>query len=111
MWNKARKAEGLDDSIFRLDACGALIMRDKFGKKNPYGWVIDHILPLALGGDDREVNLRALHYQNNLSKADNYPSYLSAVQLVGEENVPSVRSLTVNPAKRQQLREMGYQNA
>ena len=86
-------------------------MRDKYGKKNPYGWVVDHILPLTLGGDNNEVNLRALHYQNNLSKADNYPSYLSAVQLVGDDNVPSVKSLTVNPAKRQLLYKMGYLNA
>ena len=53
VWSKARMAQGFDASMYRLDACGALIMRDKYGKVNPFGWEIDHIYPQSRGGDDQ----------------------------------------------------------
>lgn len=61
LWNKASKIDGLNPLIYRKDACGALIMRDKFGMENPFGWVIDHIFPVDLGGDNHFDNLRPLH--------------------------------------------------
>lgn len=102
--------DGLDDSMFRKDACGALIMWDKFGKNNPFGWVIDHILPMSLGGDDNLLNLRALHYKNNLGKADDYPSYTASVKYDGRENVIDERNLTVNKKLREKLKQL-YKNA
>ena len=33
VWKKVRSVDGLDDSMVRKDACGALIMWDKFGEK------------------------------------------------------------------------------
>ncbi|WP_291598622.1 HNH endonuclease signature motif containing protein [Bacteroides sp.] len=110
VWKKARSVDGLDDSMFRKDACGALIMWDKFGKNNPFGWVIDHILPISLGGDDNLLNLRALHYKNNLSKASDYPSYTAYVKYDGRENVMDERNLTVNKKLREKLKQL-YKNA
>lgn len=103
VWDKARKVDGLDERMYRKDACGALIMRDKYGKNNPYGWVIDHIYPKSLGGDDNINNLRALHYKNNASKRDDYPSYTAAIVYDGKDNVEEERHLTVNPKLRELL--------
>lgn len=110
VWEKARKVDGLDPSMFRLDACGALIMYERYGKENPYGWVIDHIFPVCLGGDDHSVNLRALHYRNNTSKSDDYPSYTAVVKYDGKSNVEEIRNLKVNDKVRASLK-MLYKNA
>lgn len=110
LWEKASKVDGLDEHMYRKDACGALIMRDKYGKINPYGWVIDHIFPQKLGGDDNPQNLRVMHYLNNNSKADDYPSYMTAVIFNGQKNIPLERNVTVNQKRRQLLKEI-YPNA
>ena len=56
VWNKAKIVDGYNPEIFRKDPCGAWIIRNKYGATdNPYGWVIDHVYPKFLGGDD---NLR-----------------------------------------------------
>ena len=81
-----------------------------FGKNNPFGWVIDHILPMSLGGDDNLLNLRALHYKNNLGKADDYPSYTASVKYDGRENAIDERNLTVNKKLREKLKQH-YKNS
>ncbi len=110
VWEKARKVQGLDPSMFRLDACGALIMFERYGKENPYGWVIDHIFPVSLGGDDNAMNLRAFHYRNNLSKRDDYPSYTAVIKYNGKGNMEEERNLTVNDKVRASLKKI-YKNA
>ncbi len=110
IWEKARKVEGLDDAMFRKDACGALIMYDKYGMQNPFGWEIDHIFPQALGGDDQLTNLRPLHYLNNRSKADDYQSYMACMKFDGQQNVKDERSLAVNKTVREKLKQL-YKDA
>lgn len=106
IWEKGRIVEGLDPSMFRKDACGALIMRDKFGKKNPFGWEIDHIYPKSLGGGEDLINLRPLHYLNNRNKSIDYPSYTSCIRYDGNDNVEEYHNLTVNKKVRDQLRNI-----
>lgn len=103
VWNKGRKIEGLDENKFRLDACGALIMRDKYEMTNQYGWKVDHIIPRSKGGDDALINLRPLHYLNDMSKADDYPSYTAMISFDGTNNVKSTRNLSVNIKLREKL--------
>lgn len=80
VWNKARAVEGFDGDHFRKDACGAWIQRSEYGNhKSQYGWDVDHVLPRLMGGGDDEINLRPMQWQNNLSKADDFPYYFSAV--------------------------------
>ena len=110
LWDKASKVAGLNPTVFRKDACGALIMRDKYGMQNPFGWVVDHIFPKSLGGGDDIDNLRAFHYKNNLSKSDDYPSYTAVVKYDGEMNIDKERNLTVNSKRREKLRAL-YKNA
>ncbi len=106
VWEKARIIEGLNPDMFRKDACGALIMRDKYGKKNPFGWEINHIFPKSRGGGDEIDNLRAFHYQNNISKADDYPSYTSMIKYNGVDNVEESQNLTVNQRTRKKLKSL-----
>lgn len=105
VWSKAREVEGLNPDMFRLDPVGALIMRDKLGKANPFGWVISFVYPEKLGGDDRVENLRAMHYLNDRSKRDDYPSYTGVVVFDGKENVETVKNVTVRRRLRDEIRK------
>ena len=109
VWNKARTVDGYDPKLFRKDACGAWIIRDKYGvQDNIFGCEIDHIVPKTLlkiqnfsdEKMDSELNLRALQHQNNASKGDDYPSYTSMVTSEGSKNIIKERVLTVNKVQK-----------
>lgn len=79
VWKKAPVAYGLD--TMRYDACGAAMTRHRYGDRlSPYGWEIDHIKPVALGGTDDLSNLQPLQWQNNVHKADNWPHWTCRVR-------------------------------
>jgi len=65
---------------FRKDACGASMQRSKYGQTVQYGWEIDHIKPVALGGSDDLSNLQPLQWENNRAKGDEYPHRTCAVR-------------------------------
>lgn len=115
VWEKGRVIDGFNPDMYRKDACGAWIIKDKYGAiDNLYGWQIDHIYPasrLSLQGvSESEIwdirNLRPLQCQNNISKSDDYPSYTAAVTSEGNKNILKDRILTVNEAIRDVLRQM-----
>lgn len=65
-WINTPEAPGRELSMWRQDVFGYLIYWPAYGDtSSPYGWQIDHIVPLALGGSDHPSNLRALHYRAN----------------------------------------------
>lgn len=68
VWNKAIPTSKPD---YRKDKCGATIYRHSHGKTSTYGWEIDHITPVALGGTDNLSNLQPLQWENNRKKSDN----------------------------------------
>lgn len=114
-WNRASAVEGYDPSRFRKDACGAWIIRDKYGDTDSmYGWVIDHVVPQSLlrekgfseGMIDNSLNLRVLQHENNASKSDDYPSYTAVVTSEGTENVRSWKFLEVNRKKQEALKKL-----
>lgn len=78
VWNKAQRHPGKygDESRYwRMDACGASIYWYDYGDTSSlYGWEIDHILAVALGGGDELSNLQALQWQNNRAKGDAPPT-------------------------------------
>lgn len=97
VWDKATVVEGYDSAIFRKDPCGAWIIRNKYGfTDNPYGWQIDYVYPKSEGGDDNIRNLRAMHWRNKESKADDYPSYIARITSEGNKNVDCYKSCTIN---------------
>ena len=115
VWNRASVVDGYDKNRFRKDACGAWIIRNKYGDKDSlYGWEIDHIVPKALLEEngfsqeaiDNPMNLRALQHDNNNSKSDDYPSYTAVVTSDGTENVSVMKFLEVNEKKQASLNKL-----
>ncbi len=97
VWEKARTVDGYNASTIRKDSCGAWIIRSDYGNTNSiYGWEIDHIYPKEKGGDDNFDNLRALQWENNRSKGEDYPVYSASVKAEDSENVHVERQLYVN---------------
>lgn len=75
VWEKGKVVTGHDPEKIRKDSADAWIFRDKYSLETAGGWTIDHIYPLAKGGDNNLLNLRPLHWKNNQSKADDFPVY------------------------------------
>ena len=100
-WDNAIIVDNYDPQLFRKDVCGAWIIRNHYGQRNSiYGWEIDHIYPQSLGGDNHEDNLRAMQWENNLSKGDDYPSYKAVVQSEGNKNIHKEVQYVVNEDRR-----------
>ncbi|MFC1835290.1 HNH endonuclease signature motif containing protein [Thermodesulfobacteriota bacterium] len=74
VWNKAQPRWGKGVNEVRIDAFGSLIrFRDYGSRQSVYGWEIDHITEIALGGTDAIWNLRPLNWVNNVRRWRNAP--------------------------------------
>jgi hypothetical protein len=82
VWRKARHSPSLDG--FRLDRFDGTMHRLEFGWKTRFGWEIDHIVPVALGGTDDIKNLQPLHWQSNRAKADSGAEWVPAKRPPGD---------------------------
>lgn len=104
IWNKASKVEGYDETLFRKDAAGAWMSYSEFCNKNSkFGWEIDYIYPLAKGGNDDIANLRAMQWENAVSKGNDYPIYISLVTAEGSVNINKETQRQVNQTKQEEL--------
>ena len=66
VWLKGHIIEGYDPNVWRRDDYGNAIRRTDYGnRQSDWGWEIDHILAVTLGGADHISNLRPLHYRAN----------------------------------------------
>lgn len=83
-WEKAKTVLGYDANKYRQDSAGAWMQKDKYGKEENFGWEIDHMFPESLGGNENGINLQAMQWENNRTKADNFPSYKTAITSDGE---------------------------
>jgi hypothetical protein len=91
VWQKAMPEP--DYSGFRKDRCGASMLGSKYGDRaSAYGWEVDHIRPVALGGTDDLINLQPLQWENNAHKGDNYPKLdMQGEQLGGVKGFPELQ--------------------
>jgi len=110
-WRNAIPVEGYSSDMYRKDLCGAWMAWNKYGvQDSPLGWEIDHIFPVALGGDDNSQNLCAMQHQNNASKGDDYPTFNAVIIADGNANVRHERTMIINKILRQELQKL-YPNA
>lgn len=71
LWQKAKEIPHFEPALWRRDICGFAIRYTDFGDRDSmYGWEIDHIYPVAMGGNDDLNNLQILNWKNNADKAD-----------------------------------------
>lgn len=119
VWENARTVDGVDSSLYRKDPCGAWIARNKYGiRDSKLGWEVDHVIPKALLESlrfseeeiDDPINLRAMHWQNNASKGDDYPSYISVISAKDLDNVYHEESRKINPTLRADLNNFYHIN-
>ena len=70
IWNRTTSStQGFSRDEWALDQEGNLIAFLAYGdRRSAYGWEIDHIIPIAVGGSDSINNLRALHWEANARK-------------------------------------------
>ncbi|WP_455586681.1 hypothetical protein [Bacteroides sp.] len=107
VWEKGHVIEGYDAHIIRKDPSGAWIMRNEYSNMDSkFGWVIDHVYPESLGGDDNIANLRPMQWENNNAKSGDYPTYRAVVQAEGNENVYIEAQYTVNESLRNRLSKL-----
>ena len=106
VWSKGKEVDGYDASKYRKDACDAWIQWDKYGTEHDYGWEIDHVYPEAKGGNDNLINLRPMQWENNRSKADDFPGYNSEITSDGNKNVRKKQELTVSDALLDELKKL-----
>lgn len=80
VWQKGRVIPNEDPNEYLQDACGKTIKYSEYGMDTFYGWEIDHIIPVALGGSEHIGNLQPLYWRNNRQKGDIYPwSFLDGI--------------------------------
>jgi hypothetical protein len=81
VWLNAAIIPGKDISLWRQDRCGAhMYWRDYGNTKSEWGWEVDHVIPVSLGGTDIVHNLQALQWRNNRRKGDNVGTNYCAVR-------------------------------
>lgn len=106
VWEKALTVEGYNSKLYRKDVCGAWIKYSDYGKETDYGWTIDHVYPTAKGGKDDFINLRPMHWKNNHSKGNDYPTYKVVITSDDERNIMKEQSFTVNEELQQELKKL-----
>jgi len=93
VWKKAKNIQTKDGITWGKDYAGAWIRYDMYGDRDSeYGWEVDHRKPIAEKGTDNLSNLDPLHWENNVTKGDDYPSWTTSVTSEGSKNIKKTLS-------------------
>lgn len=115
VWKDGLTVNGYSPNEVRKDACGAFMIYEKYGdRESDFGWEIDHVCPKSLleelGYKEDEIdnidNLRPMHWRNNLSKGNDYPSYTSVVTSSNDDNVESEEAKIVNSKRQAKIKSL-----
>lgn len=69
VWEKGIVIPNYPKDIWRIDPFGGVMNFQEHGnRENKYGWEIDHINPVANGGNDDLKNLQPLSWEMNVKK-------------------------------------------
>lgn len=79
VWQKAQPVAGYNPNEYRKDSCNMWIQKGSYGMTTDYGWEVDHLKPVSLGGSDVLGNLQPLHWRNNRGKGDDYPHWKCSI--------------------------------
>lgn len=106
VWEKGSVVSDFDPDSIRQDCCGAWIVKNEYGRQSDFGWGVDYIYPLSLGGADEIDNLRPMQWQNKESKRNDYPDYMSTVTSFGMSNIEKKEMHSVNENLQKQLNKL-----
>ncbi len=98
-WERSQQVEGYDPKVCRKDPCGAWIKYDQYGEQSEYGWNIDHIMPKTLFELSRyefSENRRAMHWENNNKKSDDFPIYTGIITSDGNHNIQKESAFNIS---------------
>ena len=104
---------GYENTLLRKDRYGAWVQYDKYkDDDSEFRWHIDHICPRAIlekKGISEEkinadINLQVMHYRNNESKNDDYPTFHIKVTSRGIFNIEVEEMRTIDLVKQEELK-------
>lgn len=81
-WTACRPYLDWPPTDWRIDRHDTLIRRSDHGRQTEYGWEVDHVCALALGGTDTLDNVEALHWRTNRQLGAHVGNALSAARLM-----------------------------
>jgi hypothetical protein len=106
VWEKGNEVENYEPNDYRKDVVGAWMQRTQYGQKTKLGWSVDHVYPESKGGDEDIDNLRPMHWENNLSKSNDYPDYKAVKTSEGNSNIDKENNFTVNNDLQLRLKQL-----
>ena len=95
VWDKATIVDGYNPNLWRQDFAGAWIRRDSYGTTMNFGWEIDHLHPVSIGGGDNIGNLSPIHCRNNRKKGNDFPEFYTEISSYENRNIDKLQSWIV----------------
>ena len=71
-WEKLNIVKNEDPDVLRQDKFGNMLCWYDYGKNDEFGWVIDHMKPIAKYGTNHINNFQALQTGENWRKGSTY---------------------------------------